>query len=174
MTGRPSTDAMDADLQIDDERDRFLSSHRAHGVCARELTRLSDEVARLVSELPQADGAGKPEVRHAPGRFVVQVGQAALTISWLRSTLDSVADGRLLAVAWKGTVARGASRLPERSLGPGSARTAVAVWEDTLVAEATSESDWRWRSEEGAAKSYDCAELAMRCIEPLKKALAAN
>lgn len=169
-----TANGLDAELQLDDDRDRFLSSHRAHGVCARELTRLSDEVARLVAELPQGEGTTKPEVRHAPGRFVVQVGQAALTISWLRSTLDSVADGRLLAVAWKGTVARGASRLPERSLGPGSARTAVAVWEDTLVAEATSESDWRWRSEDGVSKSYDCAELAARCVEPLKKTLQSN
>ena len=171
MIWSPTAKTTEAEQQTDD-RDRFLASHRAHGVCTRELNRLADDVARLVEELPRGDDGEKPEVRLSPGRYVLQVGPAALTLSWLRSTLDSVADGRLLAVAWRGTVVRGANRLPERSLGPGNARTAVAVWEETLVADATSEGDWRWRAESDPTRSYDCAELAARCVEPLRAELS--
>jgi hypothetical protein len=153
------------------DRDHFLSSHRALAACTRELGRLTDEVSKAATALCREVGDDAPEVRQTPGRCIVQLGPVALTISWLRSTVDTVADGRLLVVAWKGTVASGASRLPERSGNVAAARTAEALWEEVLVVDATSEGDWHWHPENDASQRFDSAALAVRCLLPLRAVL---
>ena len=154
------------------DKERFLTSHRAHAACTREFGRLSDEVARLAGELHGEILDGEADVRMTPGRCIVQLGPVALTLAWLRSTLDSVAEGKLLVIAWRGTIAPGGKQIPERGLGPRSPRTAVALWEETLVADGTSEESWEWRSESDATRAWDSAALASRCVERLRSALA--
>ena len=129
------------------------------------------------------EGAGEIEkalVVHSPGRCIVQVGPVALTIAWLRSRLDVVADGELLVVVWHGAVAPPASRFRERVLkGPsaaGAGPSAQALWEEVLSVRADSEESWRWHptaaSVDVSSKSYTSVDLAARSVERLRLAYA--
>lgn len=172
MTARSAASDNEEDLdQHAEERERYLGSHRALAACTRELARLAEDVGQLVTTL----GVGKEalDLRITPSRCIVQAGPVALTISWLRSTLDSVADGRLLIVAWRGTVGGGATRAFERAAPPAS-RRAESIWEETLIADATGDGDWHWHPEGDPSRRYDSRTLAQRCIEPLREALAAE
>ena len=88
-------------------RERFLSSHRAIAACAREFGRLAEEAVDRAGALRlELMIEEEPELRQTPERCIVQIGPAALTMAWLRGPLDSLADGRLLVIAWQGTIAR--------------------------------------------------------------------
>jgi hypothetical protein len=151
------------------DRPSFLGSHRAIGACTRELGRLSDEIEERVLAL--AGGIEeKPDIRRSPGRCIVQMGRVALTVAWLRSTLDTVADGELLVIVWRGTVAPQAHRRPERRAQQGTPLGATEVWEEVLSAAATDEASWSWRPEEADVGGYSSAELAERCVERLRVA----
>lgn len=151
-------------------RERFLTSHRAIAACAREFSRLAQEVAdragALRHELLIED---EPELRLTPERCIVQVGPVAITIAWLRGPLDSLADGRLLIIAWHGTIAR--RRFSESPTRPGAVpatQTAASVWEEAFVASAENEVSWMWESEGDPTRRYDSATLAARSIEQLR------
>ncbi|MDB4909010.1 MAG: hypothetical protein JWO05_3794 [Gemmatimonadetes bacterium] len=164
--------AMSAEDRLARSRDMFLSSHRALAACNREFARLAEEVTvRTGVMLREAGIDDKPEMRMSPGRCIIQAGPVALTISWLRATLDSVSDGKLLVVAWHGRIATGSKRLPEGGDSMQPTATAKVLWEDTLSAEASKEDDWQWRSEGDPKKSYTSDELAARCMVPLKATL---
>ena len=106
-------------------RERFLASHRAIAVCAREFGRLAEELADRASTLcNELAIAEPPEMRQTPGRCIVQMGPIAVTTAWLRGPLDSLADGRLMAIAWHGTIVRrGFRERPERN------DTSAVTWE---------------------------------------------
>jgi hypothetical protein len=110
----------------------------------------------------------EPELRLTPERCIVQVGPVALTIAWLRGPLDSLTDGRLLIIAWRGTIARRRfNELPERRSAPPATQTAVGVWEEVFVASAD-EHVWEWKSEAEGGRRYGSAELASRSVEQLR------
>jgi hypothetical protein len=146
----------------------FLASHRAVAACAREFTRLAEEVIERVSTLAAATGDEKAVVRQSPARCIVQLGPVALTLTWLRKTLDSVADGELLVIGWHGAVAPRGLQTPERApLRAPSA--AIALWEELLVAVADNEASWLWRRQ-GASNGFQSATLADGWVERLRLA----
>lgn len=156
----------------------FLDSHRALAVCAKEFDQLVDEIARLAAEVDTGAPEIQTEVRKSPNRCIVQLGPVALTLSWLRSSADTVSDGRLLVIEWVGTVGRSTNRPPERGLdrratAPAHAPATIAR-EVVLLADATSAEDWRWRREDGTRGSYSSGELATRCVDSLLKGLRAH
>ena len=149
------------------DRDAYLGSSRSQPACGRELEKLATEIARRAAAVDPELAGAKAEVRRSPGRCIVQLGPLALTASWVRSRTDVVSEGRLLIVEWKGTVARGPQlsfeRTPSRPSGP----PATPVRENTYLADATSEKDWRWRleSDENGADALPTMELAARCVD---------
>lgn len=150
----------------------FLASHRALAACSRELSRLGDEIEREVRTLPAPEAPAKPAIEHSPGRIIVQFGPVALSVAWLRSTLDTVSQGELLVIVWRGVVAPRRVQRPER---PGNVRVAAGatpLWEKVLVAEAANENAWAWRPQDGSAPGCSSSELAVRCVDQLKKAHA--
>ena len=148
-------------------RDTYLRSPRALPVCTRELDRLAAAVEERAKTLA-ASLATTVEVRRAPGRCIVQLGPVALTISWVRDRADTVANGCLLVAEWEGIVARGETRLPERSLEPHLGKTAKMLREVELVADATEEKDWRWCRAGIDSEGYDSRELAERSVDALE------
>ena len=153
------------------DRHSFLGSHRALAACTREFGRLADEVVKLAGALPEAADE-RPVVRRSPDRCIVQLGPVALTVGWLRSTLDSAADGQLLVVVWRGTVApRGDHRYERPSKEPPRV-PATMQWEASYRAEATSEAAWGWRAANQQTDVVTSSELAMMCIRELKAAHA--
>ena len=163
------------------DRPSFVASHRALAVCTREFGRLTGEIASGLAALHGAGELEKAIVVQSPGRFIVQLGPVALTIAWLRSRLDVVADGELLVVVWHGNVAPPAARFRERVLkGPttGAGPSAKALWEEVLSVRADSEESWRWHlagtlaTADAASTSYTSMELAARSVDRLRLAYA--
>jgi hypothetical protein len=167
------------------DRPSFVGSHRALAVCTREFGRLASEVAGSLTALHTAGEMEKALIVQSPGRYIVQVGPVALTIAWLRSRLDVVADGELLVVVWHGNVAPPAARFRERvTKGPTSTSTtgvgpsAESLWEEVFLVRADSEESWRWELTKAAATidtagtSFNSTELAARSVERLRLAYA--
>ena len=164
------------------DRPSFVGSHRALAVCTREFGRLTGEVALGLTTLHGTGEVEKAILVLSPGRCIVQVGPVALTIAWLRSRLDVVADGELLVVVWHGAVAPPAARFRERvlkdSTATGAGPSAKALWEEVLSVQADSEESWRWRPTAASARadapstSYTSTELAARSVERLRLAYA--
>jgi hypothetical protein len=137
----------------------FLTTPRAFAPCAREFARLS---AEIVDAIVGAFGELLPAkiiVRQSPERCIVQVGRVALTVAWLRNTHDSIAEGELLVILWRGIVAPRMHFQPERLTDPATI-TATAIGETVFVPEATCEADWMWRPIESTSERYTSADLA--------------
>ena len=156
------------------ERPPFLDTHRALAVCAREFARLCDEIVEGVDALYNAGTVEKPVVRQSPIRCIVQLGPMALTIAWLRSTLDSAAKGELLAIVWRGNVAPRAEQHPERKQAGATAPRlpATALWEQVLTATAESEASWAWQTNIPGDAGYSSTQIAAQCVERLRLAYA--
>src|SRR5213083_2550684 len=83
----------------------FLSTPRALAACGREFARLCEGIADEVGASLGEAAPDKVVLRQSPERCIVQVGPAALTVAWLRNNRDSVAEGELLIILWRGQVA---------------------------------------------------------------------
>jgi hypothetical protein len=147
-----------------DATDSYLRSSRALPACTRELDHLAAGVAARATAAAAELGA-TVEVRRSPGRCIVQFGGVALTLSWVRDRVDTVADGCLLVNEWDGIVARGIVPSPERAPVRGG-RTATLLRERLFVADATQEKDWRWREEKGGGM-HSSDDLAAQCVDSL-------
>ena len=153
----------------------FLNSHRALSVRLREFDRLTDCAVRGLSALGKsASGMDeRPVVRRSPDRCLIQFGPVALTLAWLRHTLDSVAEGELLVVVWRGLVApngRSPADLTTSICTP--VRSATVEWEEVLRAVAIDEPSWLWRPTSADIGGYRSPELADRCVAHVQLALA--
>src|SRR5437867_3721477 len=80
----------------------FLSTPRALAACAREFTRLCEGIADTLGASLGETVVDKVVLRQSPERCIIQVGPAALTVAWLRNNRDSVAEGELLIIHWRG------------------------------------------------------------------------
>lgn len=161
-----------AEERLEQSRERFLTSHRAIAACAREFNRLVEDVVERANALrAELQIEEEPELRLTPERCIVQLGPVALTLAWLRGNLDSLVDGRLLVIAWEGTIARRRfAQFPERPNAPRAAQTATAVWEETFVAAAENETSWEWRSEDDRSRQFPSSQLAARAVDRLRGA----
>lgn len=143
----------------------FLGSSRAVAVCAREFERLADTIAKRATSAAEKVGA-KAEVQRMPDRCLVQLGPVALSVSWVRERVDTVATGRLMIAEWQGTVVRQPRPADMQAVtvnhGP-----AKIVRENILRADATGEPDWLWRREPTADLGYASRDLAAHCVDSL-------
>jgi hypothetical protein len=155
------------------DREDFLDSHRALAVCAREFDRLADDIAKRVSDLDDEAKGLKVDVKRSPGRCIVQLGPVALTISWLRTRAETVSQGRLLIVEWKGTVgANGAQEYVNGVPTVAVTQTAKVVRENVFLADASDEKTWTWRREgKNGRKAYKSTELAKSIVTSVNSTL---
>ena len=153
------------------EHQPFLATYRAVAACAREFTRMSEDVVRGLRALAAAGIADVPVVRQSPDRCLVQLGPVALSLAWLRGAQDSVADGELLVVLWRGAIARRAGYTPARGSAERATLTATELWSEVLAPEAASESEWQWR---GKTTGFSSSELATAIVERLRDAHGAG
>lgn len=151
-----------------DWRDRppFTATHRAQAICLREVQRLSDEIAKVLRAQHKAGEIPALVVAQAPGRLMVQLGPVALTIAWLRGSLDNAADGQLMVVYWEGVVVHGTRRIPERA-PVAAAASARTIAEENYVVVAEDEASWRWHAAVPDDADLTTSELAERCIARL-------
>jgi hypothetical protein len=144
----------------------FLGSSRAVAVCAREFERLADTIAKRATSAAEKVGA-KAEVQRMPDRCLVQLGPVALSVSWVRERVDTVATGRLMIAEWQGTVVRQPRPADMQTTTTTNHGPATLVSERILRADATGEPDWLWRHEPVADLGYVSRDLAAHCVESL-------
>ena len=172
MLGNPHGHASVGTAKRTDPRP-FLSSFRALSVRLREFECLTAAAARGVEALggPGAGLSEKPVVRRSPDRCVIQFGEVALTLAWLRHTLDSAAEGELLVVVWRGHIASRSITASDRTTTVCTPiRSATVLWEEVLQAVAIDEPSWLWRPAGADIGGYSSTELAARCVERLQLA----
>ncbi|HKW47592.1 MAG TPA: hypothetical protein VJN70_09105 [Gemmatimonadaceae bacterium] len=143
----------------------FLNTLRAVSVSAREFARLGDCLSDGVQSSFGETIDRKPNVRRSPDRCIIQVGPCAVTVAWIRNRHDA-AEGELLIIHWRGTVAPATQSQFERARE--LTLTATPLSESVFVADATSETDWMWRSREEPLLRYSSASLATWVIERLR------
>ena len=146
----------------------FLSTHPAMAAAQREFARLSATLVQCAKDLRVPGFEPKTEVRLSPQRCILQFGHVAATIAWLKQG-ESVADGQLLVVVWRGTVAPTGAHQFER---PETRRAAAAtpVWEGSYIPEADSEATWTWQPQKAESPRCSSAELAAICAAELHRA----
>lgn len=158
-----------SDRAILGQRPPFLATHLAQSARPRQQARIVAEVERLVNGLHSAGALEKPLPRSSPDRYVLQAGLVALTIAWLRGASDSVAEGTLLVIVWRGVI--GPRRAPETERNRAApASTATSVWEDIVSVTAESEAAWRWCPAGAPAAGFNSEELAGRMVQRLELA----
>lgn len=161
----PVSDLGDGDAPA---RGEFLAHPRAAVLCAREFDRLSDHLAATVTTGAATGHLTNADVRRAPGRCIVQLGPVALTVSWVRARVDTVADGRLLVIEWLGVVGRAPMVSTERPSPADVQRSgAKLLSEIVLRADALSERDWFWSDEAPPQVRYRSPDLAEHCAASL-------
>src|SRR6267142_2222302 len=149
------------------DRPEYLASHRSLAACQRELARLTTTLTKEVEAIADREGETST-IRRTPDRCILQLGPVAITVAWLRTTVDSVAGGQLLVMVWRGTIAGRTKFTPERPSTMPGAGSATIEWQDTLTAEAASEETWAWRSENGAKGTLTSDALAEHCMSKLR------
>lgn len=153
------------------DRPPFIDSHRARGVCIRQRSRLFAELARRVQVLHESGWTEAAVARPSPDRYIAQLGPVALTVAWLRSRFDSVPQGELLAIVWRGSVAPPGAPIPERKYVRRNS-TATVLWEEIVAVAASSEETWRWCPRADDAAAFTSDELAERYVDRLRAAYA--
>jgi hypothetical protein len=148
----------------------FLTTHRALGVCVRELSTLSDELVAGIAAMRDRLGAPKEVVRRPPGRCIVQLGPVALTMVWLKDAQDTIASGQLLIGVWRGQVAPQVEHQWERPIRTAPQLPAKLLWETILAAEADSQDTWRWNPVVADSLPVTGGRLAEECVEQLRAA----
>ena len=143
----------------------FLSSARALSASGREFARLSDEIAERAAGSFGDIVDCKIIVRRSPDRCILQIGTSALTVAFIRNRRES-AEGELLVMHWRGNVAPSLRHEPERA-SP-RIQSAQVLSESLFVPEATSETDWIWRSRADPTLSYSWMALAELVIDRLR------
>ncbi len=152
------------------DRPEYLASHRSLAACQRELSRLTTTLTAEVEAIADREGETST-IRRTPDRCILQLGPVAITVAWLRTTVDSVAGGQLLVMVWRGMIAGRTKFTPERPSTIPLSGSATIEWQDTLSAEATSEETWLWRAEGGAKGALSSDALAELCMSKLRTAL---
>ena len=150
----------------------FLQTHRSASALTRELDLLSEEIEKRLESVTSVAIENKRDVRRSPGRCVVQLGAVSLTVSWVRSRDDTIANGRMMVVHWRGLAGGGGPWLQEeatmgnpRRTGP-KPKVAAMLSQRDLIPYATSANDWTWQ-DEASAERLSSGELAAWCIDTL-------
>ena len=129
----------------------FLAQPRAHSTLRHELDGI---VVALERELDRARATrpdGSFELHVLPHRVVARLDHVAISFSWVTTGLASVAEGRLLVIAWRGV----ATGVP----GLAALKPATVVHERVYVADGHTPEAWRWRADDLARQPYATAQL---------------
>jgi hypothetical protein len=145
----------------------FLATHRGQAAFAREYARLVSAIVADVGAAARENVLLTPIIRQSPERCIVQLGPVAMTMAWLRKGAETTANGELLLILWRGTIAKTAGEPSEYS---GRRRDVVAptiLWEETLQASAESEATWVWTTEAADDSGVNSLDLAQRSVRRL-------
>jgi hypothetical protein len=145
-----------------------LTPTRAFQLSGKEFERLAKLIEGVVAGIKGELGEIASSVRQAPGRCIVQIGNAALTLSWVRTIREENAAARLMVLEWDGKIQKSVDVIPERMLGRASPQsTARLIRETAYTIDGESDAHWFWRSAESPHAQHESESLAAVLIESL-------
>jgi hypothetical protein len=130
----------------------FLSQPRAHSALRHELDTIIGALKPMIERYRTAEPERTFDLQLLPHRVVAQVDDVAITFSWLSGRVPTIAEGRLLVIAWR-NVASGMR-------GTEAFKSATPIHERIYVADGTSSEAWRWRADDLTLRPYTSAHLA--------------
>ena len=145
-----------------------LTATRASHLSTKEFERLTKLIEVAVAELGSQVEDLTCSVRNTPGRCIAQVGNAALTVSWVRTIRDESAGARLMVLEWDGKIEQHHDIIPERTLyRPAPRRTAQLVSETAFTVDADGDDHWFWRKTDDKRTQFESERLAATFIKSL-------
>ncbi len=145
----------------------FLATHRGQAAFAREYARLITAILADVGQITRNDPALVPVIRQSPERCIVQLGPVAMTMVWLRKGAEATANGELMLMLWRGTIAPRSGDPTEYSARRRVVVPPTILSEETFVAFAVSETAWTWRSGASDADGVSSITLAEQSVRRL-------
>jgi hypothetical protein len=130
----------------------FLGQPRAQSALRQEFEAIAEQLEAEVERSRAAQPDCLHEVHVLPNRVVARMNDHAITVSWISGRQPTVADGRLLVIAWR-DVALGVKGVP-------ALKSAKPVRERTYAAGGNSHDEWCWRVEDATDIPYSSINLA--------------
>lgn len=130
----------------------FLAQLRAYGALRRELDSIIQALESAVQDCRTSRGDQTCEVQVTPNRVIARLPHAAVSFSWVTGRGTTIADGRLMVIAWNG--------LSARAHGLAALRSATPIHERVYRPDATGPQQWYWRADDLTGRPYSSANLA--------------
>jgi hypothetical protein len=143
----------------------FLAQPRAQSALRHQLDALGEELESVVDRCKLEQPDRLFELQILPNRLVARLDDVAVSFSWLTSGSTSIADGRLLVIAWR-DVATGVR-------GPAALKSAAMMHERSYAADGGTPDTWCWRGEDASRQAYSSADLAAAWIARISIARSA-
>src|SRR5581483_9963640 len=125
---------------------------RAHSALRRELDAITGE---LEVEIERARAIAPErffELHVLPHRVVARMDEVAVSVSWIGGRQSTVADGRLMVIAWGDVSAQ--------VRGIGALKSAAPRRERTYHATGNTADEWCWRADDLTDMPYSSTNLA--------------
>jgi hypothetical protein len=130
----------------------FLSQPRAHSALRRELDAITGELEGEIERSRARSPERLFELHVLPNRVIARMDDIALTVSWIGGRQATVADGRLMVIAWGDVSAE--------IRGIGALKSAAPTRERTYLATGNTADEWCWRADDVTDLPYSSANLA--------------
>jgi hypothetical protein len=134
----------------------FMSQPRAFTALRHEFDIIVAELESVVDDRRSAQPEHAFELQVLPHRAVARLGEVAISFSWVTGHGATVADGRLMVIAWR-DVAHGIRGLD-------ALRSAKPVHERVYRPEGGGPANWCWRADDLTGQPYSSANLAAQWI----------
>jgi len=151
----PATAAADAP-RWPDPPTPFMAQPRAFTALRHEFDALVAQLEAIVEERRAAQPERLVELQVLPHRAVARLDDVAISFSWVSGRASTVAEGRLMVIAWN-DVAYGLRGLD-------ALRSAKPVHERVYRAEGATPDEWRWRADDLTGQPYSSTNLAAQWV----------
>jgi hypothetical protein len=141
----------------------FLAQPRAQSALRHQLDALVEELETAVDRCKVAQPDRMFELNVLPHRLVARLDDVAVSFSWLTGGSTSIADGRLLVIAWRDVA---------NVKGLAALKSAAMIHERSYAADGSTADAWRWRAEDPVRQPYSSADLAAAWIARISIARA--
>ena len=130
----------------------FLSQPRAHSALRHELDAIAEELEAEIERYRATSPDQVFELHVVPYRLIARLNEIALTVSWISGPQSTVADGRLMVIAWRD--------VSSQKRGVEALRSASPTRERIYHATGSTADEWCWRADDVTDMPYSSANLA--------------
>jgi hypothetical protein len=134
----------------------FLAQPRAFSTLRHEFDVIVEELESAVDDARAAWPERTFELHLQPHRVIARLEDVAISVSWVTGRDATVADGRLMVIAWRD--------VPAGVRGLAALKSARPTRERIYNVEGTAPDQWRWRSDDRTGQPYSSANLVAQWL----------